>query len=69
VAKLQLYPVMVTPEDVENLAEAVRAIGHVVSIGGPSYTRLHASQDEVLRWSAERLRNAELEQVIDATKE
>jgi hypothetical protein len=66
-ATLKLWPVMVTADEVEELAEAVRALGHEVTIGAPEWARYIEPRDRVLHWIGSSLRASEVRQIAAAS--
>src|SRR5436305_853139 len=66
-ARLTLWPVMVTAAEIEDLAVAVRALGHEVTIGEPDWASLSEPRDRVVMWLAPRLRRSEIQEISEAS--
>ena len=70
-ASLQLHAVMVTADEVADLADSVRALGHHVTVEPPSWEWPGGARgrDRVVAWYAPRLRVSEAAQAIRLTQD
>ena len=67
-ATLTLWAIMVTDEEVEDLAEAVRGLGHEVSIEPPPWEPYGHPPDKVLEWLATPLKPPAVAEIVAATQ-
>jgi hypothetical protein len=69
-ASLRLHAVMVTRDEVEDLAQSARVLGHEVVIAPPPWEGKGGSRgrDSVVEWDGTHLRVAETERIVHLTQ-